>query len=43
MASVYYKYFDTNESIVEEINSLEDINQEQLRELKKNSRFRIKK
>ena len=35
IAAVYYKYFDTNKNIIEEINSLEDNNQEQLRELEK--------
>ena len=35
MAAVYYKYFDTNENIIEEIKSLEDNNQEQLKELQK--------
>ena len=35
IAAVYYKYFDTNKNIIEEINSFEDNNQEQLRELEK--------
>ena len=35
IAAIYYKYFDTNKNIIEEINSLEDNNQEQLRELEK--------
>ncbi len=33
IAAVYYKYFDTNKGIVEEINSLENANQEQLKQL----------
>ena len=35
IAAVYYKYFDTNKNIIEEINSIEDNNQEQLRDLEK--------
>ena len=35
IAGVYYKYFDTNKKIVEEINLLENDNQEQLSELEK--------
>ena len=33
IAAVYYKYFETNKGIVEEINSLENANQEQLKQL----------
>ena len=35
IAAVYFKYFDTNKNIIEEINSLETINQEQLKDLEK--------
>ena len=35
IVAVYYKYFDTNKNIIEEINSIEDNNQEQLRDLEK--------
>jgi len=35
IAAVYYKYFETNKNIIEEINSLEGNNLEQLRELEK--------
>ena len=35
LAFVYYKYFNTNKNIVEEINSLEINNQEQLQVLEK--------
>ena len=35
IAAVYYKYFDTNKNIIEEINSIEDNNQEQIRNLEK--------
>ena len=35
IAGVYYKYFDTNKKIVEEINTLENDNKEQLKALEK--------
>ncbi len=35
IAGVYYKYFDTNKKIVEEINTLENDNNEQLKALEK--------
>ena len=35
IAGVYYKYFNTNIKVVEEINSLEIDNQEQFNELEK--------
>lgn len=35
IAAVYYKYFDANKKIVEEINSLENDNQNKLNELEK--------
>ena len=33
IAAIYYKYFDTNENIIEEVNSLESENQEKLKNL----------
>ena len=43
IAGVYYKYFDTNKKIVEEINTLENDNKEQLKALeKKISEFEAK-
>ncbi len=35
IAGVYYKYFNTTQSIVEEINSSENLNKEQLKDLEK--------
>ena len=44
IGAVYFKYFEKNRKVIEEINTLENSNSNQLEELeKKNFQFRIKK
>ena len=43
VGTVYYKYFDIDENIVEEMNTIEIDNKKQINELEKNIWTRIKK